>query len=80
LVLAAELSFYAPHWIAGREPALLEWNRVRPVPSSHWRELDRELNETRRFAVWQWFLFSLTGFTIFEFFLVAALGLKAKGK
>jgi hypothetical protein len=37
---------------------------VRPVPSSHWRELDRELKET---AVWQWFLFSMIGFTIIDF-------------
>ena len=36
----------------------------RPVPSSHWRELDREFKET---AVWQWFLFSLISFTIIDF-------------
>jgi len=56
-----------------RSEALAQY-RVRPVPSSHWRELDRELNETRRFAVWQWFLFSLTGFTIFDFFWLLRWG------
>jgi hypothetical protein len=49
-----------------RSEALTQ-HHVRPVPSSHWRELDRELKETSRFAVWQWFLFSLIGFTIIDF-------------
>jgi hypothetical protein len=49
-----------------RSEALTE-HQARPVPSSHWRDLDRELKDTARFAVWQWFLFSLIGFTIIDF-------------
>jgi hypothetical protein len=44
-----------------RSEALTQ-HHVRPVPSSHWRELDRELKETGHFAVWQWFLVSFIGF------------------
>ena len=46
-----------------------------PVPSSRWRELDRELKEdTGRFADWQLFLFSLIGFTIIDFFWLQRWG------
>jgi hypothetical protein len=46
-----------------RSEALTQ-HHLRPVPSSHWKELDRELKEP---AVWKWSLFSLIGFTIIDF-------------
>jgi len=56
-----------------RSEALTQ-HHVRPVPSSHGMALDRELKETGRFAVWQWFLFSLIGFMIIDFFWLLRWG------
>jgi hypothetical protein len=49
-----------------RSEALTQ-DQGRPMQSSHWRDLDRELKETPRLAVWQWFLFSLIVLTIIDF-------------
>jgi len=53
-----------------RSEALTQ-HHLRPVPSSHWKQLDRELKEP---AVWQGFLFSLIGFTIIDFFWLLRWG------